>query len=66
MLRDLTRINGDERALFDDLRDNRLGRQVRLEQERIQFGWIEEALANLQRKFEEANNTHPPVRPDYS
>jgi hypothetical protein len=46
-LRDLTRLTRDEAALFDDLRDNRLGTQVRLEQERIGFGWLEAALADL-------------------
>ena len=45
--RDLPRLNAEERALYDDLRDNRLGRQVRLEQERIGFGWVEDALARL-------------------
>ena len=40
-LRDLPRLNVEERALYDDLRDNRLGRNLRLEQERIGFGWVE-------------------------
>ena len=48
-LRDLPRLNDDERMLFDDLRDNRLGKQIRLEQEKIGFGWIEETLIKLQR-----------------
>jgi hypothetical protein len=43
-LRDLPRLNEEERALYDDLRDNRLGRNLRLEQERIGFGWVEEAI----------------------
>jgi hypothetical protein len=38
--RDLTRLHGDERDLYNNLRDNRLGEQVRLEQERIGFSWI--------------------------
>ncbi|RJF97644.1 Wadjet anti-phage system protein JetD domain-containing protein [Noviherbaspirillum saxi] len=46
-LRDLPRLDDVERMLFDDLRDNRLGRHIRLEQERLRFGWIEEALAGL-------------------
>lgn len=46
-LRDLTRLTPDEAALFDDLRDNRLGTQVRLEQERIGFAWLKAALADL-------------------
>ena len=45
--RDLTRLNADERALYDDLRDNRLGLSLRLEQERIGFEWVSAALALL-------------------
>jgi len=45
VLRDLPRLDSEERALFDDLRWKRLGdRQIRLEQERIGFGWIAQAL----------------------
>ncbi len=45
VLRDLPRLGGEERAVFDDLRWKRLGdRQIRLEQERIGFGWVEAAL----------------------
>ena len=47
--RDLPRLTPDERALYDDLRWKRLGdgevRQVRLEQERIGFGHVAQALA---------------------
>ena len=49
-LRDLSHLSADERALYHDLRWKRLGdddRQVRLEQERIQFGWVENALARV-------------------
>ncbi len=42
--RDLARLNPQEQALYDDLRDNRLGERVRLEQERVGFTWIEAAL----------------------
>ena len=45
--RELSRLSVEERALYDDLRDNRLGRHVRLEQERIGFGWVRDALARL-------------------
>ena len=45
--RDLPRLTAEERALYDDLRDNRIGRHVRLEQERIGFGWVGDALARL-------------------
>ena len=45
--RDLPRLNTEEGALYDDLRDNRLRPNLRLEQERIGFGWVETALAAL-------------------
>ncbi|MEO8117965.1 MAG: Wadjet anti-phage system protein JetD domain-containing protein [Rhodoferax sp.] len=47
LLRDLPRLTLEERALFDELRDNRLRVGVRLEQERIGFGWLQQALAAL-------------------
>ena len=34
-------------SLFDDLRHDHLGPRVRLEQERISFGWLEKALEEL-------------------
>jgi predicted MPP superfamily phosphohydrolase len=40
-------LDAEEGALYDDLRDNRLPRNLRLEQERIGFGWIEAALVAL-------------------
>ncbi len=44
-LRDLTRLRDDERRLYDDLRWRRLGdTAVRLEQERIAFGWAVQAV----------------------
>ena len=46
-LRDLPRLNTEERALYDDLRDNRIRKNLRLEQERIGFGWVESALSVL-------------------
>ena len=45
LLRDLARLTGEERAVFDTVRDNRLRPRVRLEQERIGFGWVQQALA---------------------
>jgi hypothetical protein len=45
--RDLPRLNAAERALYDELRDNRIRPGLRLEQERIGFGWVERALAAL-------------------
>ncbi|HEY4542655.1 MAG TPA: DUF3322 domain-containing protein [Noviherbaspirillum sp.] len=47
---ELPRLDAEERALYDDLRDQRLGRKLRLEQEKIPFGWIEQALMRLQSK----------------
>ncbi|MFT4432138.1 Wadjet anti-phage system protein JetD domain-containing protein [Caballeronia sp. 15715] len=46
-LRDLPRLNEQEQTLFNDLRDNRLRKNLRLEQERIGFAWVETALAAL-------------------
>lgn len=46
-LRDLPRLNCEEGALYDDLRDNRIRRNLRLEQERIDFSWVEFALSVL-------------------
>ncbi len=46
-LRDLPWLNPEERALYDDLRDNRIRKNLRLEQERIGFGWVEAALSAL-------------------
>lgn len=52
VVRDLPRLDAVESALFDDLRYKRLESahktsSVRLEQERIGFGWIQQALAAL-------------------
>lgn len=44
----LDRLDDGERALFEDLRDNRLGERVRLEQERIGYGWLRAELAGWQ------------------
>jgi len=45
--RDLPRLNVAESALYDDLRQNRFGTQLRLEQERIGFAWVETALKKI-------------------
>jgi hypothetical protein len=42
---DLTRLTPPELALYDELRYNRLGAQVRLEQERIPFSHVRHALS---------------------
>lgn len=46
-LRDLARLNREEAALYNDLRDNRIRKNLRLEQERISFGWVGSALAEV-------------------
>ena len=43
-LRDLPNLTIDERMVFDELRDNRIGENLRLEQERIGFEWVMSAL----------------------
>lgn len=50
--RDLHRLDPNERALFDDLRDDRLGSGVRLEQEKIGFSWLSRSLRTLLREHE--------------
>ena len=45
--RDLPRLTAHERAVYDSLRDNRIRPGLRLEQERIGFGWVCQALAAL-------------------
>ena len=45
VVRNLTTLNTDEAALYDDLRDNRIRKNLRLEQERISFGYVEYALS---------------------
>ncbi|MFV1991322.1 MAG: Wadjet anti-phage system protein JetD domain-containing protein, partial [Acidimicrobiales bacterium] len=45
--RDLPRLDNDECALYDELRDNRLRPNLRLEQERIGFSWVQKSLENL-------------------
>ena len=46
-LRDLPRLNAEECALYNELRDNRLSQNLRLEQERIGFDWVKNALVAL-------------------
>ena len=47
VLRDLEGLGPDEHALYDDLRHDRLGDRVRLEQERVRYPWIERAIAAI-------------------
>lgn len=43
----LPRLNGPEQSLYDDLRYDRFGEHIRLEQERIPFQWVMRALRPL-------------------
>ena len=43
----LTRLNSEENALYDQLRQNHWGERVRLEQERIGFDFLREALRGI-------------------
>jgi len=45
--RELSRLNTEERALYDDLKENKLGQNLRLEQERIGFAWVKTVLVAL-------------------
>ena len=47
--RDLPRLTSNERAAYDTLRDNSLRVGLRLEQERIGFGWVKQSLDALQK-----------------
>jgi hypothetical protein len=44
VVRDLQRLTDTERALFDELRDNRIRKNLRLEQEHLGFEWVKAAL----------------------
>ena len=44
---ELTRLTGEESALYDMLRRNELGDYIRLEQERIGFEWLVGALEKV-------------------
>ncbi|HET6158615.1 MAG TPA: Wadjet anti-phage system protein JetD domain-containing protein [Dongiaceae bacterium] len=47
LVQDLPRLTAEERALFNDLRDNRIRMNLRLEQERVGFQWVTDALSRL-------------------
>ena len=47
VIRDLPRLTKDERALYDELRDNRIRSHLRLEQEMIGYGYVSIALDAL-------------------
>jgi hypothetical protein len=41
----LSRLSAAEQALFDALKQNHFGEGVRLEQERIAYSWLQQALS---------------------
>lgn len=45
---DVSRLTSEECELYRDLLEGRLGERVRLEQERVVYGWVEAALRVLQ------------------
>lgn len=49
MLRNLTRLTLDEQHLYDDLRDQRIRPDLRLEQERVRFSHLRHAVDELTR-----------------
>lgn len=46
-LRELSRLDNEEKALYNDLRDNRIRKNLRLEQERVGFEWVAATLSSL-------------------
>ncbi|WP_341830661.1 Wadjet anti-phage system protein JetD domain-containing protein [Prosthecochloris aestuarii] len=44
----ITRLTSEEQAIYDDLRHNRLGNHIRLEQEKIAFTTLLDALEKLE------------------
>ncbi len=44
---DLARLTPAELALYNDLRDNRIGKHLRLEQERVGFAWLSNVLQKM-------------------
>lgn len=44
---DLCRLSGEELALYDDLRFNRIRDRLRLEQEHIGYGWMRDTLQRM-------------------
>lgn len=47
---DLHRLTPEESSLYNDLRDNRIREGLRLEQEHLGFGWVQERIAPLLRQ----------------
>lgn len=47
IVHDLPRLTAAEQVLFDELRDNRIRKGLRLEQERVGFQWVRSALSSV-------------------
>lgn len=47
VIADLPNLTAEEEALYDDLRDNRIQPGLRLEQERVGYGWVQGAVEAL-------------------
>jgi len=47
VVRDLPRLTAEETSLYNELRDNRIARGLRLEQERIGIEWLNTELGHL-------------------
>jgi hypothetical protein len=57
---DLQQLTATERALYDELRDNRIRANLRLEQEHIGYLWLTEELQKiLNQENESLSNTAP-------
>jgi hypothetical protein len=44
---ELFRLSPEEHALFEELRHDRIKERIRLERERVGYGWLSAALADL-------------------
>lgn len=60
---DLHRLTPEERALYDDLRDNRIRAGLRLEQEHVGFHWLTHRLEQLQQFQQPQTTTAPDLIP---
>jgi len=60
LLVDLPRLTAQERALYDDLRDNRIRKGLRLEQERIGYGWVQHRLQDFLSETDSDRHTATP------
>ena len=47
---DLSRLTVEEAALYDHLRFDSIGKALRLEQERVGFGWLEDSINSISRQ----------------